>query len=169
MSRDNVTPFRPRKPPPRPKGNGLGLTTHRGKAVLAQLLTLLCFAASFLLNAPPWSYIGLAIGVAGCAIAASNRFDAMPWAKTHHEHVMRTIIIGASIWTLASLFLLIPLLPQGPIMTGIFWTQIAILIWVAIRAGVGLVLACCASRSRTRRDCCFSVVSALGPEGTLCF
>jgi uncharacterized membrane protein len=136
MSRDNVTPFRPRRPPPRPKSKGLGLTTHRGKAVLAQLLTLICFAASFLLPSPPWSYIGLAIGVAGVAIAASNRYDAMPWAKTHHEHVLRTIIIGAAIWTLGSLLLMFPLTGAATI-----WVYLVVLVWVAIRAGIGLVLA----------------------------
>ena len=46
MPADNVTPFR-RPPPKRPGGAAagrVGLKTHRGKAVLAHLLTLAAFA-----------------------------------------------------------------------------------------------------------------------------
>lgn len=114
----------------------MGLTTHRGKAVLAQLLTLGCFGLSFLLPAPPLSYIGLAIGVAGVAIAASNRLDAMPWAQTHHEHVLRSILIGACVWTLGSLMAMF-----GLTRAYVIWVYLAVLLWIAIRAGVGLVLA----------------------------
>jgi uncharacterized membrane protein len=140
MPRDNVTPFRPRRPPAKPSGGGLGLTTHRGKAVLAQALALGAFAAAFGLNIGPLAYVGLILGVAGAAIAASNREEAMPWARTHHEHALRTIIFGAVAWTLITLPGLLPGLPPQ-VSLAIFYAQIAIVVWVAIRAGVGLVLA----------------------------
>lgn len=141
MSRDNVTPFRPRprKPPPhRPQGQGLGLKTHRGKAVLVQLAALAAFALSFAFPTFPLSLLGLAVGVAGVFIAVSNRMEAMPWAATHHEHAMRTIVIGAAIWTLAGL---LPLFGADILVTITFFVWLGVLIWVAVRAGVGLVLA----------------------------
>jgi uncharacterized membrane protein len=108
--------------------------------VLVQLLALGAFAASFALNIGPLIYLGLILGVAGAAIAASNRDEAMPWARTHHEHALRTIIFGAVTWTLIGLPALFPTLP-AQVFVGIFYLKLAILIWVAIRAGIGLVLA----------------------------
>jgi uncharacterized membrane protein len=138
MSQDNITPFRPRRPPPKPPGaGGIGLNTPRGKAVAAQALTLAAFAFSFFLPGLPWSLIGLAIGVAGFFIAASNRQAPMPWARTHHEHALRTLLFGGSIWTLASMLQLIS--PFLSVATFVIW--IAVLVWVAVRAGVGLVFA----------------------------
>ena len=34
------------------------------------------------------------VAVAGGAMALSNRAEAMPWAQTHHEHALRTLVIG---------------------------------------------------------------------------
>lgn len=139
MSHDNVTPFRrpPRRPQPRSSG-GSPLTTPRGKAVLVQVVTLLTYALSFYFRMPPLSYIALGVAVAGAAIAFSNRSaEAMPWAQTHHEHALRTLIIGYSIWTIASL---LPML--GQTLAPVAWfIQLGVLIWAGIRAGVGLVLA----------------------------
>ncbi|WP_395646171.1 hypothetical protein [Terricaulis sp.] len=139
MSRDNVTPFRrpPRRPQQRSSG-GKPWTTPRGKAVLVQLVTLLAYALNFYFRAPPSSYIALAVGVAGAAIAFSNRSaEAMPWAQTHHEHALRTLIIGYAIWTVASLLPLV-LATLDPVK---WYIWLAVLVWVVIRAGVGLVLA----------------------------
>lgn len=133
---DNVTPFR-RRPTPKPVQRGGGLTSHRGKAVLVQALTLAAFGLSFILAAPPWSYIAMAVAIAGVAVAISNRAEAMPWAQTHHEHALRTLIIGYAITTLASLLTFI----NGSLLIVYFYVQIAVLIWAAIRAGIGLVLA----------------------------
>lgn len=133
---DNVTPFR-RRPPPKPAQRGGGISSHRGKAVLAQALTLAAFALSFIFAAPPLSYIAMAVAIAGGAVALSNRAEAMPWAQTHHEHALRTLIIGYSVLTLASLLTFI----NGSMLVVYFYVQIAVTIWVAIRAGVGLVLA----------------------------
>ncbi len=133
---DNVTPFR-RRPPPKPVQRSGGVSSHRGKAVLVQALSLAAFGLSFFLPAPPLSYLALAVGVAGAAIAFSNRADAMPWAQTHHEHALRTLIGGYAIWTLSSLLGYI----NGALIVVTFYIHIAVLVWVAIRAGIGLVLA----------------------------
>ncbi len=61
----------------------------------------------------------------------------MPWARTHHEHALRTIIIGYAIFTLSTAVLLI-----APLLTvWVLVVHVVVLIWVAVRAGVGLVLA----------------------------
>ena len=146
--RDNVTPFRPRRPPPKaPRAPNFGIATHRGRAVLVQLLTLIVFVLSFFLRFPPWSYLVTAIAVAGVAVAASSRAGAMPWAATHHEHALRTLLFGYTIITLVSLIsLLFPPSMAAPtvlfvVMQIQLWTTILVAIWAAIRAGVGLVLA----------------------------
>lgn len=139
MPSDNVTPFRrpPRRPQPRSSG-GSPLTTPRGKAVLVQLLTLAAYALSFLFPVAPMSYFALAVAVSAVAIAYSNRVaEAMPWAQTHHEHAIRTLIIGYAIWTIASI--LPYAIPTLMIVT--FFAHLAVLVWVAIRAGIGVVLA----------------------------
>ncbi|MBI1251685.1 MAG: hypothetical protein GC189_09465 [Alphaproteobacteria bacterium] len=133
---DNVTPFRRRRPAPR-KGGGMGWKSHRGKALMAHGLTLGAFAIYFFFPAPPISYLGLAVGIAAVAIAAGNRDDGMPWARTHHEHVLRTLIIGAAVWTLSSLLLLF----GSGFLSFVVWTRIAVCVWVLIRSGVGLILA----------------------------
>ncbi|GAM98041.1 hypothetical protein U91I_01671 [alpha proteobacterium U9-1i] len=151
MSRDNVTPFRrpPRRPPPKPSGK-LGLTTHRGKAVFVHILTLACFATPFVLGGQLGQMVGLALGVAAGFIAYSSRYDSMPWAMTHHEHALRTLIIAFVVRTIVSLpSLLISRDPPQGFMIQVlevyglisFWVGLIVLIWVVIRAGVGLVLA----------------------------
>lgn len=139
MSRDNVTPFR--RPPPKPvapqRGEGFGFNTHRGKAALVQLLALAAFALNLVWRAPPLSFVALAVGVAAALLAFSNRGQAMPWANTHHEHAIRTLIIGYSIWVLAGLLTYIsPFLSLAT-----FFIQIAVAIWAGVRTLVGLVLA----------------------------
>lgn len=133
---DNVTPFR-RRPPPKPVQRGGGLTSHRGKAILVQALTLAAFGLSFIWPTAPLSYLAMAVAIAGVAVALSNRAEAMPWAQTHHEHAMRTLVIGYAVMTLASLLTFV----NGSLVIVYFYVQIAVLIWAAIRAGIGLVLA----------------------------
>jgi uncharacterized membrane protein len=134
---DNVTPFRPRRPAPKPAQRSGGLASHRGKAVLGHVLTLAAFGLSFLFPAPPLSYLAMAVGVAGVAIAFSNRTEAMPWAQTHHEHALRTLLIGYAVWVLSALLLSL----FGPLAVALPFIRIAVLVWVAIRSGIGLVLA----------------------------
>lgn len=139
MPADNVTPFR-RPPPPKPvrrQQEGWGFKTHRGKAVLAHLLTIAAFAVNFFVRMPPWSFIGLVVGLAAFLLVYSNRGQAMPWANTHHEHALRTLIIGYSIWILASLLTLI----SGALFTITMYIQLAVLLWTGVRALIGLVLA----------------------------
>lgn len=137
MARDNVTPFRRPKPVRPQQSGGLGFKTHRGKAVLAHLLTLAAFSLNFFLRAPPLSFAGLIVGVAAVALVYSNRGAAMPWANTHHEHALRTLIIGYVIWVLASLLPMI----NGALFTITIYAQLAVLIWAGLRAAIALVLA----------------------------
>ena len=136
---DNVTPFR-RPPPKRPvapqQPGGWGFKTHRGKVVLAHLLTITAFVVNFLFRAPPWSFLGLAIGIAAVVLVYSNRGQAMPWANTHHEHALRTLIIGYALWALASVLTLI----SGALITITLYAQLGIALWATIRALIALVL-----------------------------
>lgn len=131
----NVTPFRPRKPAPPPKKPGLDLQRPQHKVVLVYALT----AGAFLfywLTVPPISYMGLALGVAAVAIAASNREEGMPWARTHHEFALRTVLIGGAVWVLAALVMWIPV-----VSTVAFFVQLAALAWVGVRVVAGLIRA----------------------------
>jgi uncharacterized membrane protein len=157
MSRDdNITPFR--RPKPRPvapqRGGGMGFKTHRGKVVLVHVLTLIAFLAAIigtpainLLFADPSAAIigqarlvgwivGLVAAIAAVVVAYSNRGAAMPWANTHHEYAMRTLLIGYAIWVVASLLTYI----HGILAIATIFIQIGVFIWAGIRASVGLVL-----------------------------
>lgn len=139
LSQENVTPFR--RPPKRPvqpqRGDGLGFNTHRGKAVLAQLLTLATFAVNWFFPTTPWSLIGAALGIGAFFLAYSNRGQGMPWAATHHEHALRTLLIGYSIWLLAGLLTYV----SAFLGMATLFIRIAVALWAGVRAGVGLVLA----------------------------
>jgi uncharacterized membrane protein len=151
MSHDNVTPFR--RPPPRPvrpqQQGGMGFKTHRGKAVLVHVLTIACFVVPFFLmgvvGPQAAQLIGFGIGLAGVLVAYSSRDSATPWAATHHEQAMRTIIIASILITALSLPRLVVSQEvagfwniYGPIA---FWTWVVIVLWGGLRAVVGLVLA----------------------------
>jgi uncharacterized membrane protein len=135
---DNVTPFR--RPPKRPiapqQSGGLGFKTHRGKVVLGHLLTIAAFVLNVIFRAPPLSFLGLAVGIGAAVLVYTNRGAAMPWANTHHEHALRTLIIGYSIWALAGALLLI----NGALLTITIYAQLAIALWALIRAVIALVL-----------------------------
>ena len=138
MSRDNVTPFRPRLKPVKPQqSGGMGLKTHRGKAVLAHLLTLAAFALNWFYQAPPLSLLGAGVGIAAAALAYSNRGEGMPWAATHHQHALRTLIIGYSIWIFGSLLMYISRFLQPATLL----VYLAVALWAGLRAVIALVLA----------------------------
>lgn len=157
MSRDdNVTPFR--RPKPRPvapqRGAGMGFKTHRGKVVLVHVLTLVAFIAAisgtpilaFIFTEPSAALmgqmrmvgwiVGIVAAIAAAIISYSNRGAAMPWANTHHEHALRTLVIGYAIWTLASLLTYI----HGILGIATIFIQAGVFIWAAVRASVALVL-----------------------------
>jgi uncharacterized membrane protein len=144
MPADNVTPFRPRPKPAKPRPSG-GLKSHRGKAVLAHVLTLAAFginlAGALGLHGPMprefVSLLGMAVAIAAVVLAYSNRSDGMPWATTHHEHALRTLIIGYSIWVLASLLTYI----SGFLGLVTLLAQLAVALWACLRAAIALVLA----------------------------
>lgn len=137
MPADNVTPFRrPPKRPVAPQQSGLGFKTHRGKVVLAHVLTIGAFVLNVFFRAPPLSFLGMAVGIAAVALVYVNRGAAMPWANTHHEHALRTLMIGYSIWVLASLLTYVhPLLGIATI-----YIQLAVALWAVVRAVIALVL-----------------------------
>ena len=139
MSSDNVTPFRPRpkKKPVRPAGEGLGLNTHRGRAVLSQGLALIACVLNFLYQTPPMSFIPLVFAIAGVLIAMSYRRTGMPWAQTHHEHALRTIIITFIVTMLASLAASL----FGVLGIVALVVIVVVTLWAAVRAAVGLVMA----------------------------
>ena len=144
---DNVTPFR--RPPPRPvrpqQSGGIGLKTHRGKAILVHVLTLACFAVPFLIGGQLGRIVSLGIAIAAAVVAYSSRAEATPWAATHHEHVLRTLMIAYVILTVLSLPSFVVSRDFGDFWTAYsqvyFWINLAVLLWVLIRSGVGLVLA----------------------------
>jgi uncharacterized membrane protein len=160
MNRDNVTPFRKRRPPPKPVRQGPPLSTHRGKAVAVEACALLMGVFQALLVAPhvmvwipgldqaglalaqntppPFVSSLLSLAAAGCGffIALSNREQAMPWAQTHHEFALRTIVVGVCGSALASVtgFLGVLSIVAVPIRT-------LAALWVMARSGVGLMRA----------------------------
>ncbi len=149
MPADNVTPFRrpPPKRPTAPQSGGFGLKSHRGKAVLAHLLTLAAYALAWLFPFAPLSYLALGVAVAGFLFVYSNRGAGMPWANTHHEHALRTLAIGFAIMTLADVIVMVTLTAMTPegMRAGLFmfaaWTRIAIVVWAGLRALIALALA----------------------------
>jgi uncharacterized membrane protein len=147
MPSDNVTPFRrpPRRPVALQQRGGMGFKTHRGKAVLVHLLTMACFAAPFIVGSGIGPLVGLGFGVAAGVIAYTSRLQSMPWAATHHEQALRTLVIAFAVTTL----LLLPTLvipssaPTVLASYGVvyFWGTVAVLVWAGLRALIGLVLA----------------------------
>ena len=137
MPSDNVTPFRRPKPARPQQSGGLGFKTHRGKVVLVHLLTIAAFTLNFFIRMPPWSLIGTAVGIAAIALAYTNRGQGMPWVNTHHEHAVRTLIIGYVIWILGSLLGFI----HGALAIGTIFVHLAVAIWAGLRAAIALVLA----------------------------
>jgi uncharacterized membrane protein len=135
---DNVTPFRRPPKPVRPQqSGGLGFKTHRGKAVLGHVLTLAAFLLNFFFRVAPLSFLGLVVAIAAVVLVYSNRGEAMPWANTHHEHALRTLVIGYAIWVLASLLTFV----SGALYAVTIYVQLAVLIWAGLRAAIALVLA----------------------------
>jgi uncharacterized membrane protein len=146
---DNVTPFR--RPKPRPvapqQGGGMGFRTHRGKAVLVQVLTLATYVSAFLFPFPPppgtpfvlvfASCISFALAFGAIALAMPNRYSGMPWAATHHEHAIRTLLYGFVVWTLGVALIYV----HGSLAIVTVYVKLAVMIWAVLRTGVGLVLA----------------------------
>jgi uncharacterized membrane protein len=146
--RDNVTPFRPRKP--QPKKPRLNLQSPRGKAVLVEALVLTAVVLSALpwLPLPPafakmppaaWQLVRLLPlipGIAALFIAIENRTAAMPWARTHHEFALRTLVIAACATTLFGLLGFIPMLG----IVGLVGVLVS-LAWGFLRACAGTGLA----------------------------
>lgn len=151
---DNVTPFRRPKPVRPQQQGGWGFKTHRGKAMLVQVLTFIAFllnlagaAAGQILFALAGFDVsqarialwiaGIGVSVAAVLIALSNRGQGMPWANTHHEHALRTLFIGYAIWTLGSLLGYI----HNVLSVATIFIQLGVAVWALLRALIGFVLA----------------------------
>lgn len=123
----------------------MGFKTHRGKAVLVHALTILCFLLPFVIGGQIMQFVGLGLGIAAGVIAYSSRMEATPWAATHHEQALRTLIIAFAITTVLGLPSLV--LPRdatavmGWYTLIYFWGNLIVLIWAGLRALIGLVLA----------------------------
>ena len=112
-----------------------------------ETVTLATYVSAFLFPfpAPPGapiqlvlaSCVSLALALAAVALAMPNRYDAMPWAATHHEHALRTPMIGFAVWTIGGALGFV----NGALVIVGFYVRVAVVIWATIRAGVGLVLA----------------------------
>jgi|688.fasta_scaffold865117_2 uncharacterized membrane protein len=130
----NITPFRRRPQPPKLQGpRGFDPQRPQHKALLMHALT----AAAFLINwaAPfPGSLIGLGAGIGAVAIAQSNRREGMPWAQTHHEFGIRTLLLGAAVWVVSGLLIMAP---APGVATAVSFIQLLVLAWVLARAAVG--------------------------------
>lgn len=129
---NNVTPLRP----PAPKKPLFDARDPKSQTLLVYGLTVMAFAISWLGNNFV-TWIGLGLGVAAVMISASKRDEGPFWARSHFEFVLRTLIIGGAVWTLASLIGVIPLI--GWLIKWI--VQPVVLIWVVVRAAVGFLKA----------------------------
>lgn len=131
----NVTPFRPRPKTPPPRGSrGFDPQRPQHKVLLMHGLT----AVAFLLNwwlAFPLSLLGLGAGIGAVAIAQSNRREGMPWAQTHHEFGVRTLLLGAAVWVVAGLFVMLPI---PGVATAVELVQLVVLVWVLARTAMGV-------------------------------
>jgi uncharacterized membrane protein len=133
----NVTPFRrPKRPPLK-----LNVQSPRGKAVLVEAMALLTFVLSFVFPAPPLSFLAIVPAIVGVLVASQNREAAMPWARTHHEFGLRTIVIGMVALMLISLVGLLPLIHALYKATVMFWGMVIVCLWGGLRGLIGLVMA----------------------------
>ena len=121
-----------------PSSDGdMRLNAGRSQVALAHILTIAAFALSVMLRAPPGAYAGYLVAVAAAALAYSLRRAAMPWAATHYEHALRTLIIGYPLWAFAAALQLI----HGALIPLILYLQLAVAFWAVVRAAIALFLA----------------------------
>ena len=128
---NNVTPLHP----PVPKKPFFDPRDPKSLTFLVYGLTVLSFGISLGNQFVNW--IGLGLGVAALMISASKRDEGAFWARSHFEFVLRTLVIGGAVWTLASLIGVIPLL--GWLIVWI--AKPVVMIWVVVRAAVGYLKA----------------------------
>jgi len=121
---ENVVPLRPRR---RRQTKRWDLKAPRSQVLLVHGLTLATFCLH-LAGAGALRYVAIALGVAAVAIAAARRQDGMPWACTHHEYALRTLVFGAAASILVSLLALAPgMAPYAG------YGDLGVLAWVGLR------------------------------------
>ncbi len=128
----NITPMRP----PPPKKPLFDVRDPKQQAFLVYGLMVTAFGINWAGNQFV-NWIGLGLGVAALAIAASKRDEGPFWARSHFEFALRTIIIGAVAWTIVSIIGIIPIL--GWLIAWIF--KPVVMIWVVVRSAVGFLRA----------------------------
>jgi uncharacterized membrane protein len=121
---ENVIPLRQKR---RRQRTQFDLRAPRSQVLLVHALTLATFGLH-LISSGPWRYLAIALGVAAVAIAAARRQEGMPWACTHHEFALRTLVFGAVASVLVSLAGLIPGLGAAMI-----YANLGVLAWVGVR------------------------------------
>ncbi|MDX2235179.1 MAG: hypothetical protein NW200_11845 [Hyphomonadaceae bacterium] len=129
---DNVTPLRP----PEPRKPLFDVRDPKSQTILVYALTVMAFGINWIGNQFV-AWIGLGLGVAALAIAASKRDEGPFWARSHFEFALRTIIIAAVAWTIVSIIGVIPIL--GWIIAWL--VKPIVMIWVVVRAAVGFLRA----------------------------
>ena len=97
-------------------------------------LTAAAFLVTWALTFP-LSLLGLGAGIGAVAIAQSNRRDGMPWAQTHHEFGVRTLLLGAAVWVVVGLLVMLPIPGLAAIVDLV---QLAVLVWVLARTAAGI-------------------------------
>lgn len=107
------------------------------QAMLSHGLAIACFALFFFTTGGLMDYVAIGIGFAALAIAASKRDEPPAWAATHHEFALRSMLIGGSLWMVASVIGIVPIL-GWTIAWGI---KICVLGWLGIRSVVGMLRA----------------------------
>jgi uncharacterized membrane protein len=86
------------------------------------------------------NYVVLALVIAAVLIAASNRREGMPWAMTHHEFALRTLVIGWAVTTLVRLLGYLPGVGAATFLV-ILIVTVVVLLWTFLRGSVALVFA----------------------------
>ncbi|KAF0182658.1 MAG: hypothetical protein FD124_127 [Alphaproteobacteria bacterium] len=133
---NNVTPLRR----PKPKKPLFDPRDPKSQVQLVYGLSIASFAIMWL-GTQFVDWIGMGFGVAALVISVSKRDEGVFWARSHYEFALRTMIIGAVVWTLLSLLgLVIGWIPLVGSLT-IFIAKACVLGWVALRSGSGFLKA----------------------------
>lgn len=136
-SNNNVTPFRPRPPEKQPDRRPSNIKDPHIQAMLVHALSVASFAILFFTWGELFNLLGIGIGFAALAIAASRRTEAPSWAATHHEFGLRTVLIGGIVWMLSSLLAIVPAL--GGLL--VWAVHIGVLGWAGLRSGFAILRA----------------------------
>lgn len=129
MPPNNVTPLNPK---PRGVGGPSAWQDPRTQTLAMYGLGAATFLL-FVLGGGLVDFLAMGLGVAVVVICISKRDDAPAWARSHFEFTLRSMIIAGAVWTLASLFGVLPLI--GGLVA--FPVKLAVGAWLLARCAVG--------------------------------